>query len=98
MATRRPANSNQVTFNMVKPRLCHSELARGLHIRIKAIKFWRVRTMEQDSWTLMYAGDAQLNTYGNFLEMCSVTPKITAVMCDVDHYKQKGQSRAHAQA
>ncbi|MCJ1380925.1 hypothetical protein MMC17_004034 [Xylographa soralifera] len=89
MAARRPVDTYPVTFNMLNPGLCHSELAREGNMRVKIMKFLLARTTEQGSRTLVNAASAGPETHGEYLNMCSVTPTATVVRSPEGQKTQK---------
>jgi len=80
MAARRPAQSYPITFNLVNPGLCESELARegGLHLKI--MKFFLARSTEAGSRTLVNGAGAGHDTHGQYLNMCQVTQPATVIL------------------
>lgn len=89
MAARRPVDTYPVTFNMVNPGLCKSDLAREGNARIKIMKFLLARTTEAGSRTLVHAAGAGPETHGEYLNMCQVKPTATVVQSPEGQKAQK---------
>lgn len=80
MATRRPAQSYPITFNLVNPGLCESELARESSLNVRILKFFLARPTEAGSRTLVNGAGAGHDTHGQYLNMCRVTQPATVVL------------------